>query len=59
VVEMVFEVNFALKVNGKFHVVHKAFVFAESVSDCQEKSEGIREELSLNKNHHIHIFIEA
>jgi hypothetical protein len=56
---MVFEVNFAVKINGNFQTVHKAFVFAESVSECQEKSEGIREELSLNKKHHIHIFIDA
>jgi hypothetical protein len=56
---MVFEVNFALKFNGNFQTIHKAFVFAESVSDCQEKSESIRDELALNKNHHIHIFIEA
>ncbi|MBT2722280.1 hypothetical protein [Bacillus sp. ISL-46] len=56
---MLFEVNFAVKINGNFQNVHKAFVFAESVSDCQEKSKSIREELSINKNHHIHIFIEA
>jgi hypothetical protein len=56
---MLFEVNFAVKINGNFQMIHKAFVFAESVSDCQGKSESIREELSLYKNHHIHIFIEA
>jgi hypothetical protein len=56
---MVFEVNFAIKINGNFKSVHQAFVFAEGVSDCQEKSEGIREELPQNKKHQIHIFIEA
>jgi hypothetical protein len=56
---MVYEVNFVIKINGNFQSVHRAIVFAESVSDCQEKSESIREELSQNKKQHIHIFIEA
>jgi hypothetical protein len=56
---MLFEVDFAVKINGNFQTVHKEFVFAESVSDCQDKAETIRNELLVNNNHHVHIFIEA
>jgi hypothetical protein len=55
---MVFEVDFSLKINGNFFEIHKALIFASSVSECQDKAEIMRNELPENKNHHIHIFIE-
>lgn len=55
---MLFHVDFALKINSDFQIVHKAFIFAESVSDCQDKAEVIRDQLPQNKHHHVHIFIE-
>jgi hypothetical protein len=56
---MLFEVDFTIKVHGSFHSVHKAFVFANSVSECQDKAEQIRAELRQDKNNQVHIFIEA
>jgi hypothetical protein len=56
---MLFHVDFALKVNGNFQIVHKAFIFAESVSECQDKAETVRDKLPQNKQQHVHIFIEA
>jgi hypothetical protein len=55
---MLFEVDFSIKINGYFQTVHKEFIFAESVSECQDKAESIREELPQNKHNHLHIFIE-
>ena len=57
--ELLFEVDFALKINGNFQTVHKEFIFAESVSECQFEAESIREELFIRKNQHVHIFIES
>jgi hypothetical protein len=59
VVLMLFEVNFDLKINGNFQTIHTAFVFADSVSECQEKAESIRNELPQSKRQHVHIFIGA
>ncbi|NEX77397.1 hypothetical protein G4Z05_00585 [Bacillus thermocopriae] len=59
VVLMLFEVDFALRINDNFLTIHKAFVLADSVSECQKKAEGIRNELPQNKLHQVHIFIEA
>lgn len=56
---MVFEVDFAVQINNSFHTVQKAFIFADSVSECQDKAESLRDELIQSKNHHVHIFIEA
>lgn len=56
---MLYEVDFSIKINGLFHSVYKGFVFANSVSECQEKAESILEELPQKDKHHIHIFIEA
>lgn len=59
VVIMVYEVDFSIQINKTFHTIHKAFIFAVSVSECQVKAESIRDELIQSKNHHVHIFIEA
>jgi hypothetical protein len=56
---MLYEVDFSLKINGMFKSVHKAFIFADSVSECQDKAESIRDELPQNNKQYIHIFIEA
>jgi hypothetical protein len=56
---MLFEVDFAIKVYGSFHTVHKEFVYANSVSECQDKAEQIREDLRQHKSNQVHIFIEA
>jgi hypothetical protein len=59
VVDMLYHVDFAIKINDSFQVVHKAFIFAESVSECQDKAETMREKLPQNKQHHVLIFIDA
>jgi hypothetical protein len=56
---MLYEVDFSVKVNGNFQTIHKEFIFADSVSECQDKAESIRDLLSQNKQQHVHIFIEA
>jgi hypothetical protein len=56
---MLYEVDFAIKIHSCFHTVHTAFVFADSVSECQDKAEQIREDLSQHKTNQVHIFIEA
>ena len=56
---MLFEVDFALKINGTFQTISKDFIFAESVSECQDKAEEIRKKLRHSKNQNIYIFIEA
>jgi hypothetical protein len=57
VVGMLFEVDFAVKINDSFQTIHKEFIFADSVSKCQGEAETIRNELPHNRNHHIYIFI--
>jgi len=57
VVVMLFEVDFALRINGNYQTIHTAFVAADSVSECMDKAEGIRDELPQSKNQHVHIFI--
>lgn len=56
---MLFEVDFAIKINNCFHTVHKAFIDAESVSDCMYQAEEEKEQLPANESNQIHIFIEA
>ncbi|MCM3663476.1 hypothetical protein M3204_03620 [Mesobacillus subterraneus] len=56
---MLFEVDFAIKINNCFQTVHKAFIDAESVSDCMYQAEEEIEQLPVNKSNQIHIFIEA
>jgi hypothetical protein len=56
---MIFPVDFAIKINDSFCTVHTALIYAQSVSECQDKAEEIRESLPQNKKHHVHIFIEA
>jgi hypothetical protein len=56
---MLYEVDFAIKINQCFQTVHKAFIDAESVSECQDHAEEVREQLPVNQNNHVHIFIEA
>lgn len=56
-VELLFEIDYALKINGNFYTVFKEFVFADSVSECWGKAEPIREELELKNKQQIHIFI--
>lgn len=55
---MLFEVDFSIKVNDSFCTVHKQFIFAQSVSECQEQAEEILETLPQQKSHHVYIFIE-
>lgn len=54
-----FEVDFSIKINGCFQTIHKAFIDAESVSECQAHAEEERAQLAQDKDHHIRIFIEA
>jgi hypothetical protein len=56
---MLFEVDFSVKINNCFQTIHKAFIDAESVSECQLQAEEVKEQLQANKNNPIHIFIEA
>ncbi|WP_170169225.1 hypothetical protein [Mesobacillus subterraneus] len=56
---MLFEVDFAVKINNCFQTVHKAFIDAESVLECHDQAEEVREQLPVNQNNHVHIFIEA
>lgn len=56
---MFYAVDFSIKVNNCFHTVHTAFIEAQSVSECQHQAEKLREQITMNKDHHIHIFIEA
>jgi hypothetical protein len=56
-VELLFEIDYALKIQGSFYTVFKEFVFADSVSECRSKAETIREELELKNKQQIHIFI--
>jgi hypothetical protein len=56
---MLYEVDFAIKLNGSFSTVHTEYIFAHSVSECQDRAEEILQDLPQNKNHHVHIFIEA
>jgi hypothetical protein len=57
VVELLFEIDYALKIHGSFYTVFKEFVFADSVSECWSKAEPIKEELELKNKQQIHIFI--
>jgi hypothetical protein len=54
---MVFEIDFALKINGSFQTFHKELIFAGSVSECQDMAEAIRAELPHNQNYQVYIFI--
>lgn len=56
---MVYPVDFSIKVNGSFCTVHTVLIYANSVSECWNKAEGVRDMLPHNKSHQIHIFIEA
>lgn len=56
---MLYEVDFSIKVNDSFCTIHKEFIFAQSVSECQDQAEIILQELPQSKNHHVRIFIEA
>lgn len=56
---MIFPVDFAIKINDSFCTVHTALIFAQSVSECQDKAEKIRKNLPQFKKHNVHIFIEA
>ncbi|GAA0313606.1 hypothetical protein GCM10008967_00110 [Bacillus carboniphilus] len=55
---MLFSVDFDIKINQSFSTVHTEIIPAISISECQDKAEQIREQLPLNQNNHIHIFIE-
>lgn len=56
---MLYEVDFAIKVNGSFSTIYTAFVQALSVSECQFKAEEIRDSLPQARNHNVQIFIGA
>ncbi len=56
---MMYEVDFSIKLNGSFYSIHKEFIFAQSISECQDHAENILNGLPHNRNHHVHIFIEA
>jgi hypothetical protein len=56
---MVYEVDFSIKVDNVFRTIYKAFIYADSVSECQHEAELIRDSLARHKNNKIHIFIEA
>jgi hypothetical protein len=56
---MVYPVNFSIKINESFCTVQTALIFADSVSECMDKAEGVKETLPQYKKHHVHIFIEA
>lgn len=54
---MLFDVDFSVKSNGDFQTVHKALIFANSVTECKDLADEIKNNLKENKN--IYIFIEA
>jgi hypothetical protein len=56
---MVYPVDFSIKINGSFCIIHTELIFATSVSECFDKAEAIRETIPQNKKHQVHIFIEA
>jgi hypothetical protein len=58
-VRMVYPVNFSIKINESFCTVQTALIFADSVSECMDKAEGVKETLPQFKKHHVHIFIDA
>lgn len=55
---MLFSVDFSIQVNEHFQTVHWAFIPAESVSECREVAQEIKDSLPESKDHHVHIFIE-
>ncbi|MGD6845260.1 hypothetical protein ACQCVH_22410 [Bacillus infantis] len=55
---MLFSVDFDIRINESFCTVHTAFVPAESVSECMDIAEGMKETIPANKDHYVHIFIE-
>lgn len=55
---MLFSVDFSIQINQSFCTIHTAFIHAESVSECMDVAEEIKEELPQNKQQHVHIFIE-
>lgn len=55
---MLFSVDFSIQINQNFCTVHTAFIHADSVSECMVEAEEIKETLSVNKKHKVHIFIE-
>lgn len=56
---MIYPVDFSIKVNDSFCTIHSELIFANSVSECQDVAENIRETLPQYKKHHVLIFIEA
>lgn len=56
---MIYEVDFAIKINNTFQTIHTAFIEAISVSECQHKAETIKDKLPHAKTEDIRIFIEA
>jgi hypothetical protein len=57
--KMLYEVDFSIKINGRFKSLHKELIFANSVTECRDKAKLIRDELLQNDKNQIHIFIEA
>lgn len=56
---MLYSVDFSILVNECFSTIHTAFIHATTVSECKDLAEDIKVKLPENKNHHVHIFIEA
>ncbi|WP_165571505.1 hypothetical protein [Cytobacillus praedii] len=55
---MVFSVDFAIQIKGDFHTVYSALIQAESVTECKNTAQEIRENLLENSKQEILIFIE-
>lgn len=55
---MLFEVDFAIKINESFCTIYIAFLQAETVSECHSQATEIANTLPQSKNHEVHIFIE-
>jgi hypothetical protein len=56
---MIYPVDFSIKINHSFCTIHSELIFADSVSECQEKAENIRDHLPQHRKQHVHIFIDA
>lgn len=55
---MVFSVDFAIQKEGDFHIVYTALIQAESVTECKDTAQEIKEYLPENSKQEVLIFIE-
>jgi hypothetical protein len=56
---VLYEVDFAEKINECFYTIHNELIYAGSVSECKHQAKEIRDTLNQYQKREIHIFIEA